>query len=105
MASFLRTTLRTFQIVWVLYGLLIASRNVVMRNVIARVIDYLTVGHMCTFVTEKGGADHRSWRPRTVLWNRVRSVRYASLLESENLAFAARNASSELKLSLDHCQV
>ena len=50
---------------------LVASRNVVMWNVIA-------------------------------MWNRVRSVRYAPLLESENLVFAAGNASSELKFSLEH---
>jgi len=34
----------TFQIVWVIYGLLIASTNVIMWNVIAVVINYLTVG-------------------------------------------------------------
>jgi uncharacterized protein with PQ loop repeat len=32
--------LGTFQIVWVIYGLLIGSRNVIMWNVIAIVINY-----------------------------------------------------------------
>jgi hypothetical protein len=86
MNPWMAAILGTFQIVWVIYGLLIASRNVVMWNVIAIVINYLTVGHMCTFVTEKGDANHCCWRPRLpnliqinngrVRWNRVRSVRY-----------------------------
>jgi MtN3 and saliva related transmembrane protein len=33
----------TFQILWVIYGLLIGSANVVLWNVIAVVINYLTV--------------------------------------------------------------
>ncbi len=36
--------LGTFQIVWVIYGLLIGSKNIIMWNVIAVVINYLTVG-------------------------------------------------------------
>ena len=34
----------TFQILWVIYGALIISRNIVMWNVIAVVTNYLTVG-------------------------------------------------------------
>jgi MtN3 and saliva related transmembrane protein len=35
--------LGTFQILWIVYGLMIASRNIVMWNVIAVVTNYLTV--------------------------------------------------------------
>ena len=34
----------TFQILWVIYGVLIGSRNIIMWNVIAVVTNYLTVG-------------------------------------------------------------
>lgn len=34
----------TFQILWVIYGVLIGSMNIVMWNVIAIVTNYLTVG-------------------------------------------------------------
>jgi MtN3 and saliva related transmembrane protein len=34
----------TFQILWVIYGALIGSRNIIMWNVIAVVTNYLTVG-------------------------------------------------------------
>jgi MtN3 and saliva related transmembrane protein len=34
----------TFQILWVVYGVLISSRNIVMWNVIAVATNYLTVG-------------------------------------------------------------
>jgi uncharacterized protein with PQ loop repeat len=34
----------TFQVLWVIYGVLIASRNIVVWNVIAIVANYLTVG-------------------------------------------------------------
>jgi len=38
----------TFQILWVIYGVLIGSRNIIMWNVIAVVTNYLTVGaYMC----------------------------------------------------------
>jgi hypothetical protein len=33
----------TFQILWVIYGTLIGSRNIIMWNVIAIVTNYLTV--------------------------------------------------------------
>ncbi len=33
----------TFQILWVIYGMLIGSSNIIMWNVIAVVINYLTV--------------------------------------------------------------
>ena len=46
--------LGTFQIVWVIYGLLIASRNVVMWNVIAIVNNYLTVGAYVYFRHREG---------------------------------------------------
>jgi MtN3 and saliva related transmembrane protein len=36
--------LGTFQILWVIYGMLIGSRNIVMWNVIAIVTNFLTVG-------------------------------------------------------------
>jgi MtN3 and saliva related transmembrane protein len=34
----------TFQILWMIYGVLIGSRNIVMWNVIAIVTNFLTVG-------------------------------------------------------------
>jgi len=34
----------TFQILWVIYGVLIGSRNIIIWNVIAVVTNYLTVG-------------------------------------------------------------
>jgi MtN3 and saliva related transmembrane protein len=34
----------TFQILWLIYGVLIGSRNVIMWNAIAVVTNYLTVG-------------------------------------------------------------
>ena len=34
----------TFQILWVIYGVLIGSTNIIMWNVIAVVTNYLTVG-------------------------------------------------------------
>jgi MtN3 and saliva related transmembrane protein len=34
----------TFQILWVIYGVLISSRNIIMWGVIAVVTNYLTVG-------------------------------------------------------------
>jgi MtN3 and saliva related transmembrane protein len=34
----------TFQILWVIYGVLIGSRNIIMWNVIAVVTNYLTAG-------------------------------------------------------------
>ena len=43
----------TFQILWVIYGALISSRNIVMWNVIAVVTNYLTLGHICTFGAAK----------------------------------------------------
>jgi MtN3 and saliva related transmembrane protein len=36
--------LGTFQILWVIYGVLIGSKNIIMWNVIAVVTNYLTVG-------------------------------------------------------------
>ena len=38
------TIMGTFQIFWVIYGVLIGSRNIVMWNVIAVVTNYLTAG-------------------------------------------------------------
>jgi uncharacterized protein with PQ loop repeat len=46
--------LGTFQILWVVYGLLIGSRNVIMWNVIAVVINYLTVGAYVYFRRREG---------------------------------------------------
>lgn len=48
------TIMGAFQILWVYYGLLIASRPVIIWNVIAVVINFLTVGTYAYFVrTEK----------------------------------------------------
>jgi MtN3 and saliva related transmembrane protein len=44
----------TFQILWVIYGVLIGSRNVVMWNVIAVVANYLTVGAYVYFRRQEG---------------------------------------------------
>jgi len=41
--------LGTFQILWLIYGLLIGSRNIIMWNLIAIVINYLTVGAYAYF--------------------------------------------------------
>jgi MtN3 and saliva related transmembrane protein len=54
MNPWMAAILGTFQIVWVIYGLLIASRNVVMWNVIAIVINYLTVGAYVYFRHREG---------------------------------------------------
>ena len=43
-----------FQIVWVYYGLLIASRPVIVWNLIAIVINFLSVGAYLHFVAVKG---------------------------------------------------
>ena len=40
-----------FQIAWVYYGLLIASRPVVAWNVVAVVINFLSVGAYCRFAS------------------------------------------------------
>jgi MtN3 and saliva related transmembrane protein len=37
-------TMGTFQILWVIYGVSIGSRNIIMWNVIAVVTNFLTVG-------------------------------------------------------------
>ena len=39
----------TFQILWVYYGILIASRPVIAWNVVAVLINFLTVGAYCYF--------------------------------------------------------
>jgi MtN3 and saliva related transmembrane protein len=52
--------LGTFQILWVIYGVSIGSKNIIMWNVIAIVTNYLTVGHTRTFVADKGNRNHRS---------------------------------------------
>ena len=44
------TIMGTFQILWVYYGLLIASRPVIIWNVIAVLINFLTVGAYAYFV-------------------------------------------------------
>lgn len=44
------TIMGTFQILWVYYGLLIASRPVIIWNVIAVMINFLTVGAYAYFV-------------------------------------------------------
>src|SRR5262245_34486326 len=55
----------TFQIVWVCYGSLIGSRSVVMWNLIAVAINFLTVGTYLYFsspreaITKGDGGDHR----------------------------------------------
>ena len=41
--------LGTFQILWVIYGVLIGSRNIIMWNVIAVITNYLTVGTFMYF--------------------------------------------------------
>jgi len=48
--------LGTFQILWVIYGVLIGSRNIVMWNVIAVVTNYLTVGAFIYFRRRQGRA-------------------------------------------------
>ena len=52
-----------FQILWVYYGLLIASRPVIMWNVVAVLINFLTVGAYRYFVRqEKAEARSKSQR-------------------------------------------
>jgi hypothetical protein len=43
LAKYLKPIMRAFQILWVYYGLLIASRPVIVWNVIAVLINFLTV--------------------------------------------------------------
>jgi uncharacterized protein with PQ loop repeat len=58
------TIMGAFQILWVYYGLLIGSRPVIIWNVIAVVINFLTVGAYAYFLRkEKGksnGAEQQS---------------------------------------------
>ena len=44
----------TFQILWVVYGVLIGSRNIIMWNVIAIVTNYLAVGTYMYFRRHEG---------------------------------------------------
>ena len=46
--------LGTFQILWVVYGALIGSRNIIMWNVIAIVTNYLAVGAYMYFRRQQG---------------------------------------------------
>jgi MtN3 and saliva related transmembrane protein len=46
--------LGTFQILWVVYGVLIGSRNIIMWNLIAIVTNYLTVGAYVYFRRRRG---------------------------------------------------
>ncbi len=48
-----------FQFAWVYYGLLIASRPVIMWNVVAIVINALSVGAYVYFVRKEGGPAKR----------------------------------------------
>lgn len=43
----------TFQILWVIYGILIGSTNIIMWNVIAIVTNYLTVGAYMYFCRQE----------------------------------------------------
>jgi MtN3 and saliva related transmembrane protein len=53
----------SFQIVWVYYGLLIASRPVIAWNVIAVLVNFLSVGAYFYFVRkERAAPDHRPTR-------------------------------------------
>jgi MtN3 and saliva related transmembrane protein len=42
-----------FQILWVYYGLLIASRPVIAWNIVAVLINFLSVGAYCHFARKK----------------------------------------------------
>jgi len=53
----------TFQILWVYYGLLIASRPVILWNVVAVVINFLTVGAYAHFLRKEKQA--HAVAPRT----------------------------------------
>jgi MtN3 and saliva related transmembrane protein len=53
----------TFQILWIYYGLLIASRPVILWNVIAVVINFLTVGAYAHFLRKEKEA--QAVAPRT----------------------------------------
>jgi MtN3 and saliva related transmembrane protein len=46
----------TFQIIWVIYGVLIGSRNIVMWNIIAVVTNYLTVAAYMYFRRQEARA-------------------------------------------------
>ena len=46
--------LGTFQILWLIYGILIGSRNIIMWNLIAIVTNYLTVGAYVYFRRRRG---------------------------------------------------
>ncbi|HXY54165.1 MAG TPA: SemiSWEET family transporter [Nitrospirota bacterium] len=47
-----------FQVVWIYYGLLIASRPVIVWNMIAVVINFLTVGAYFRFARREGTKDN-----------------------------------------------
>ena len=56
----------TFQILWVYYGLLIASRPVIIWNVIAVLINFLTVGAYAYFLRkEKAKSLNTASEPRS----------------------------------------
>lgn len=46
----------TFQILWIYYGLLIASRPVILWNLIAVLINFLSVGAYCYFARQEKSA-------------------------------------------------
>ena len=54
----------TFQILWVYYGLLIASRPVILWNVVAVVINFLTVGAYAHFLRKEKQAHAGAARTR-----------------------------------------
>ena len=54
----------TFQILWIYYGLLIASRPVILWNVIAVVINFLTVGAYAHFLRKEKQAHAAAPRTR-----------------------------------------
>jgi MtN3 and saliva related transmembrane protein len=54
----------TFQILWIYYGLLIASRPVILWNVIAVVINFLTVGAYAHFLRKEKEAQAVAARTR-----------------------------------------
>jgi MtN3 and saliva related transmembrane protein len=54
--------LGTFQILWVIYGVLIGSRNITTWNLIAIITNYLTVGAYAYFRRGDGDRDHAQRR-------------------------------------------
>jgi MtN3 and saliva related transmembrane protein len=58
-------TMGVFQILWIYYGLLIASRPVIQWNVVAVLVNFLTVGAYLYFARQDSGTHAEDDRQRS----------------------------------------